>query len=256
MSDTEISPPTHAVRLEIEQAVERDETQLGTTFRIIRDTGESSPTALAGLGAAANPGAVSNQQTSLRILLDGHITTSVSAARAGIRDIRRLRKNNEFTEHCRQFLDRLSAQLDEVASDPDSDAAETIEILEKGFALEKKSEGRAGIYVYTYPHYHKHPYDAENNLYLMKVGRSVDAESRPTRQAAVTAAPEEPLVLKVYIDASSRDLVQLENMFHRLITTAGHPRSRLNQRREWFATREEFLDEIAAALNLIDVSEA
>lgn len=246
---------TPAVRLNLEQILERDETQLGAVFRAVRSTGEESPTALAELGVAANVGAVSNLQAILRIILEGEIPAAVSIARASLGRIRRIRKHNAIEDEGARYLDMLVAHLDRVVSDPVKEAAETSDLLDRGASLEKRSEGRAGIYVYTYPHYYKYPYDTENDLYLMKVGRSIDAETRPTRQASVTAAPEEVLILKVYIDLGDRDLAKLEQTFHRLIDAAGHPRSRQNQRREWFATRGEFLDEIAVALNLVEVSE-
>lgn len=244
------APDSHALTA-LERALEDDATQLGQTFRAMRETGETSPTALAQQGVGANAGAVSNNQSILRAILEGHLPGSTHVMRSTSSAIRRLRKANRFDDTTSGYLDRLGAALEAAAADPATVAVEEAALVKTSETLAAAAASLAGIYVYSYPHYIRHPYDEDADLRLMKIGRSIDTESRTINQARSTAAPEEQVVLRVYQDPLGRDLHALEQTFHNLLDEAGHPRSRRNPRHEWFATRDTFLDAIAEAIGLI-----
>ena len=244
------SPNAHTVAA-LERALEDDATQLGQTFRAMKETGETSPTALVHQGVGANAGAVSNNQSILRAILEGQLPASTHVMRSTSSAIRRLRRANRFDDATTGYLDRLGAALEAAAADPSTVAVEEAALVKISETLAAAAASIAGIYVYSYPHYIRYPYDEDADLRLMKVGRSIDTENRTINQTRATAAPEEAVVLRVYQDPHERDLPELEKIFHTLLDEAGHPRSRRSLRHEWFATRETFLDAIADAIGMV-----
>jgi hypothetical protein len=103
--------------------------------------------------------------------------------------------------------------------------------------------------VYTYPHYWKYPFVPGTTRRLLKIGKTDQgAFHRVRAQARQTGAPEDPLLLRVYV---SPDPAESERTFHRLLDAAEHSRSEgWGAGREWFATTLEFCDEVARALRL------
>lgn len=235
----------------LERALEEDAVQLGQTFRAMRESGETSPTALVHQGVGANAGAVSNNQSILRAILEGQLPASTHVMRSTSSAIRRLRRANRFDDATSGYLDRLGVALETAAADPTTVAVEEAALVKVSETLAAAAASVPGIYVYSYPHYIRYPYDEDADLRLMKVGRSIDTENRTVNQTRATAAPEEAVVLRVYQDPLGRDLRELEQTFHTLLDEAGHPRSRRSPRHEWFATRETFLDAIADAIGLV-----
>ena len=134
-----------------------------------------------------------------------------------------------------------------MVNDSQAAEAESEEAVEKSKAAE--AENIPGIYVYTLPHYVRHPYDAKTGRTLLKVGHSsLDALYRATSQARVTSLPEDPWLLRIYpVEASSHAELQ----FHGFLRDADHDGVRGTRTgAEWFLTSPKFLDRIARTLGL------
>ena len=112
-----------------------------------------------------------------------------------------------------------------------------------------EADGTPGIYVYTLPHYLRHPYDAETGRTLLKVGHSsVDVHYRATSQGRLTALPEDPILLRIYPVEES---AQAERDFHKWLRDADHFATRTRRGgSEWFVTSTKFLDRIARSKGL------
>ena len=108
-----------------------------------------------------------------------------------------------------------------------------------------------GIYVYSLPHYVRHPYDEESGRTLLKVGRADRSVIKRFReQTRTTALPEDPVLLRVYPCGEESSSV-MEGKFHSLLEAADHDRSKARTGgTEWFLTSLKFLDEIATTLGL------
>lgn len=113
----------------------------------------------------------------------------------------------------------------------------------------------AGIYLYTLPHYLRHPIQPSNDpdssdKTLLKVGMSeVDARGR-VRQQAVTGLPEPPVLLRVFT-CGDRPMAEVEATMHRLLGAFDHNPNRLRGAgKEWFLTSLQALDELASVLEL------
>lgn len=108
-----------------------------------------------------------------------------------------------------------------------------------------------GIYVYTLPHYRRHPYDPKSGRTLLKVGHSNrDVIRRFRQQIRTTALPEDPVLLRIYPTAEDASL-GYESQFHDLLEAADHDRSEARTGgTEWFLTSLKFLDAIAEVFGL------
>ena len=174
-------------------------------------------------------------------------------------------RRHGFSPDTREVLERNVAALEKIASDADVFEAEQskAEIAEQ--SAEDRLRNRVGVYVFTYPHYLRHPthpsIESEKILdrTLMKVGFAdngiVDRVNQETSGAGV---PEHRRILRAYLTShgetrSSRDF---ERLFHDLLDSAGHAGPKRNsteyQRggKEWFYTNVDFLDQVARILNL------
>lgn len=174
-------------------------------------------------------------------------------------------RRHDFSEATRAVLERNIAELEKIAADTDAFEAEQqkAEVAEQN--VEDSLKGRAGVYVFTYPHYMRHPthQSAESEKMpdrtLLKVGFSdrgiLERVNEETKGAGV---PEHRRVLRAYLAdrAEIRSAKEIERQFHDLLDSAGHagPKrgSTEHQRggNEWFYTSVEFLDAIAGALGL------
>ena len=128
------------------------------------------------------------------------------------------------------------------AEDKQAQDAEVEGAIEATLAAE--STHGPGIYVYTLPHYLRHPYDPATGRTLLKVGHSgVDAHYRAKSQGRLTALPEDPILLRIYPVAES---AKAERDFHTWLRDADHSGGRTQRGgSEWFVTSTKFLDRIA-----------
>lgn len=120
--------------------------------------------------------------------------------------------------------------------------------------------GVTGIYAFSYGWYLEMPVDPEGENTLIKVGRAQDVFGRieQHRSGARAHIPEPLITIRVF-DTEGRDVAAVERTFQGLLQTAGHsnPRREATRRgsrnevgEEWYLTNRDFLDRIAAALDL------
>ncbi|MGH4010637.1 MAG: GIY-YIG nuclease family protein [Pseudonocardiaceae bacterium] len=175
--------------------------------------------------------------------------TSARQAASSVRNLLKLANDPGVRSH----LTTIAEKLQEKADDPKESQKETKTLKSGSKALEEQVastlETASGVYVYTYPHYYKHPFEPDTGRRLLKVGKAAHgAGKRVLSQARLTGAPETPLLLRVYV---SEGAIEAEKAFHKLLDAAQHDRSEgSGAGREWFSTTLEFLDAIAEALKL------
>ncbi len=197
-------------------------------------------------------GAVANRLAIINAVFNRQMPGGPSTARqtaSAVRGLLKLGPNDDV----RAYLNIVLVALDELALDANAALREEAEIEARSAELESDAERKlrntSGVYVYTYPHYWKHPYVPGTERRLLKVGKTDGAAfTRIRAQARQAGAPEEPLLLRVYVAPESGPS---ERSFHRLLDAAEHSRNEgTTAGREWFSTTLEFCDEIAAALRL------
>jgi hypothetical protein len=166
-----------------------------------------------------------------------------------LRTLRRFLKDHDMSAPAMAVLrDRLDI-LESRAADPYARQVED----EEARAVTARAEAQAepGIYVYSLPHYIRHPYDEESGRTLLKVGYTDrDMIRRFREQIRTTALPEDPVLLRVY-PCLPGESAGLESKFHGLLEAASHDRSTARTGgTEWFLTSTRFLDKIAETLGL------
>lgn len=232
-------------RAEVEQLLEADRTVLGRLFWYEREG--LTPEEMTEREGVSSRGWVYSYRTLLRVLRDGEVPDAPTVAAAAARRLRAWLKKPELSPELREALARQEAVVQSRADDARAFDKEVSEAVETGRKAE--AVGTPGIYVYTLPHYLKHPVDEGTGRTLLKVGHSSrDAYYRAGSQGRLTALPEDPILLRIYPAAESAGA---EKEFHDWLRDADHPNGR-GQRvgSEWFVTSTKFLDRIARALAL------
>lgn len=242
---------TNALILEIQEAIARNQGNLGKAFRAQQE-GATTARQLVEQGAAANLGAAGNLQAVLRALVDHKLPKYPSRAAQTGRSIGGLlRDNPDLSLDAKNHLLNLRAELDSIINDEIANLQESKEFEKISDALIADVEKLGGVYVYTFPTYLKVPVKTDPERFWFKIGmtqRVVDL--RIADQTRATAMPEDPWVLRVY-RSSARSNVDIERQFHKMLDAAGHARTEAKRGgREWFATNLEFLDELAQLLEL------
>jgi len=211
-----------------------------------------TPKALLPHTDCSTAGSVSSRLAVINAVFDRQMPGGPSTARQTASSIRGLLKLGP-NDDVRGYLNIVLVALDDLAGDASASLREEAEIEARSLQLESEAEKKlrnaSGVYVYTYPHYWKHPYVPGTERRLLKVGKTDGAAFvRIRAQARQTGAPEEPLLLRVYV---APEPGTSERSFHRLLDAAEHSRNEgATAGREWFSTTLEFCDEIAAALRL------
>ncbi|MBO0875160.1 MAG: GIY-YIG nuclease family protein [Pseudonocardia sp.] len=222
--------------------------QLGDVYRAIVQLPSAGPTELRPLTNCANPGVVGNRRAVVYAIMNRVERTGATVARQAASTVRQLQKSATDDDVRGHLVDVLQV-LEGKASSPEAVAQEADE-LESGSAhLADVLKHATGVYVYTYPHYWRHPYVPGTERRLLKVGRTTNqAWTRVLAQARQTGMPEDPLLLRVY---KSNHPAKLEKSFHMLLDAAEHVRSSGTAvGREWFTTTLEYCDAIATALDV------
>lgn len=243
MTEMESDGRDEAVRDEICRYLVEDKTRLGDVYRA-RERGLNPAEIAEELGVATVGFAYSYGQQ-LDALLDGTLPRkSAHIARQTAARVRTLMKTKQWSPDTWTWLHELESQLEAIGSDEVALARE--EDAARQRTEEAEGSGNPGIYVYSLPHYLRHPYDPERGHTLLKVGRSqVDFFQRTAQQSRTTALPEDPLLLRVY-ETSSEDASTIERYFHTFLEDADHLRNRSSRAgREWFLTTTKFLDRLA-----------
>lgn len=235
-----------AARAEIQDAIAKDDTQLGDVYR--RGLAGETPEQMAEARGVQYSNFVWTQKRIVKAAIDGDLIAAPTVAIEIVRAIRRLLAANDFSDDAKAVLEHRLAILERRAADPVERAAEDKKAIEQTNAAEDLA--LPGIYVYSLPHYLRHPYDVSGRT-LMKVGRADRSVIKRFReQTRTTALPEDPVLLRVY-ETSEADAANAERSFHRLLEAADHDRSAARTGgTEWFLTSVRFLDEIATLMGL------
>ncbi len=174
-------------------------------------------------------------------------------------------RRHDFSANTRVVLDRNIAALEKIATDTDLIEDEQLKAEAVEQSVEDRLKGCSGVYVFTYPHYLRHPThpsaESEKMLdrTLLKVGfTDKDILERVNQETSGTGVPEHRRVLRAYLltEDNGQTNHKIERQFHDLLDSAGHagPKrgSTEHQRggKEWFYTNVDFLDKVAALLEL------
>ena len=246
--------PAHAYnrRAEVEEILRADQTLLGRVYHY--DLQGLNPAQIAEAEGNATVGFVDSYRTQIKALLDGDVPSSPNIALQSARRIRKWLRTESLSDELHTDLLALESLLMSRAGD----ATAQIEEIQTAVRATESAEasGTPGIYVYTLPHYLRHPFDPETGRTLLKVGHSsTDAYYRAGSQGRLTALPEDPILLRIYPVAES---ATAERDFHGWLKDADHSGARTRRGgSEWFVTSTKFLDRIARSkgLDVIAVTE-
>lgn len=156
-------------------------------------------------------------------------------------------------DHLRSVLSRLAKVARSPATRPEAPirprlVAQVPGQLDEVAAREREMRAARGVYVFSYPTQLRGERSG-GGRHLFKVGKtSQPAWKRVTDQARMTGAPEDPVLLRVYLTDAPDDF---ERAFHRMLVAADHTRQHtVSGGQEWFETTLTFLNEIASTLRL------
>ena len=241
------------VAKEVRDALQIDETRMGDVYRALA-LGKSSTEIAAELGTQT-PNFVNKYKRFARAIETGDLPSAPTMIReCGIAMRGFLNRHYaRLSPGTIKVLESRIVTLSTVRIDPIAEENEDLRIQQRTQSAERQAV--TGIYVYTLPHYRKHPVEPalDESLAhrtLMKVGMSdSDVIRRFRHQERNTSLPEDPELLRIY--TGTTDMLPLEQRMHRLLRAADH---RQNTGRasgtEWFLTSLKFLDAIAADMGL------
>lgn len=231
-------------RSEVAALWDVDETAAGDVWRRVKE-GKTPQEIADADGITVGP--IYSSTNLHKALLEGTVSSSPSVARGVAGRVRKWLRTKPLSPELRRALEEQEQLLNAVVNDSQASEAEAEKAIQKSRAAE--AENIAGIYVYTLPHYVRHPYDPKTGRTLLKVGHSsVDALYRAQSQARVTSLPEDPWLLRIYpAEASSH----AEQQFHGFLRDADHDGVRGSRTgAEWFLTSLKFLDRLAKNFGL------
>lgn len=232
-------------RAEVESLLRQDETVLGRFWRY--ESEGLSAEEMQEAEGTATAGWTYNYRSLLGVLRDGEIPQSPTLALQGARRVRSWLKLPELSPQLRQAFIEQESLLMSRAEDREAQQEEVGEAVKK--TKDAEAAAGPGIYVYTLPHYLRHPYDVDSGRTLLKIGHSArDAIYRATSQGKLTALPEDPILLRIYpVEESAK----AEAQFHDWLRDADHAGNRtLRGGSEWFLTSTKFLDRVARSVGL------
>jgi len=209
--------------------------------------GATSPASFVASGAALTEASAVDLVLRIQTILGQPWTGAPGNARPLADTARILMTARGLSDEARRYLADVRVRMLDLAESEAGQRQELAQLEANSAVLEGEIRSTDGVFVYTYPHYWRHPYVTELNRRLLRLGRTPDGAWRQVlEQARAAEVPERPVLLRVYpADAPAA----AEQTFHRLLNGADHVHTRTDSdRREWFATTLEFLDEIAAAL--------
>ena len=241
---------------EIEAALLADERRLGEVFRAKKADDTKSAQSIADDLGIGTVGYIYNTLNSIETLILCRVVArspTYAAQKAGMLRSFGRKHAKALSETTSQKLLALAAEHDNVVKDEEAIVQENEEIkreLESGVQKDVP-----GIYVYTYPHYMKHPVleaeddDTKTRTYL-KIGMSETGMLGRIKQQNTTSMPEPPLVLRLYT-VPEGDITEIEAKIHRHLSAAEHGRVlMIGAGKEWFLTHLEFIDSTADLLGL------
>ena len=243
---------------EIEAALEVDEYRLGEVFREKQKDPKKQAKVIAkdmGLGTS---GTVYTNLRAIELLTEGYVRKNIKPISAnqmaGMLKGFAKRHRDLLSEKTQDRLAGMADELDKLARDEEAITQENDEI-ERDSKAER--ENVPGVYVYTYPHYMRHPIREADEVELnprtyLKVGVSKTGMDDRVKNQAKTYMPEPPLILRRY-RVPDGDLNAAEKRLHNHLQTAGHGRlwtRGANMGKEWFLTQLDFLDSTSDLMGL------
>lgn len=243
---------------EVEMALEGDPTRLGQVWR----RREKTPHEIADELEVATPGFVYSYRRTAAALLNGEVPPAPTSAKQVASALRGFVKRHEgkLSDETAEHIQGLAGRCDRVAEDPL--AIQREDDLDQEETRKEEAKDTPGIYVYTYPHYRRHPVlpgleykgtgsERRPRTYF-KVGMSGrDVKERIANQMRGTAVPERRSLLRIYTTPTRSDLKKKEKRLHQHLKAADHGRDRTKDYgTEWFLTHLEFLDDTADLLGL------
>lgn len=236
------------VDAEISAALSRDDTRLGDVWRG-KAAGKSADEIAADLGVQTS-NFVWNATRIARAITTGDMPSSPSMIRSALSGTKTFlsRHKDTLSDEAQKTLVNRIRQLETLSENEEAVEIEDKQVRESAVAT--LDLNIPGIYVYTLPHYYRHPVlpsdgDLLTARTLMKVGMAENKViKRFRKQERNTSLPEDPWLLRVY--ACNGDVYQTEQAIHRLLRAADHRQSEgRSAGTEWFITSLRFLDEVA-----------
>ena len=239
-------------REEFERALGEDTTRLGDVW----ERSEQDAGTIARELEVPTSGFVFSYRTYIKAIVDGTLPESPTLARQCASSIRGfLKRHAIFSPEGRSILQGRADECERRTNDPVRRATEEQEYERQTRTVENK--GIRGIYVYTLPHYLRHPIevsegDETSDRTYLKVGMSEsDVIRRFRQQRGSTELPEPPILLRIYVGSDDMDMREVEKIIHGHLIAADHSRnSERGAGREWFLTHRKFLDSTAGILGL------
>jgi hypothetical protein len=245
--------PNDEIQADIHRAFEVDDTRMGDVWRGLSQ-GKSVSEIASGFNNQST-GFVLKYRRFARAIETGDMPSAPTMVREcksamqGFLNRHRERLSGATVE----LLEQRIKAINNFRIDPAAEEAEDAVIRQRTHRAE--SEGISGIYVYTLPHYRKHPVEpameeALSDKTLMKVGMSdSDVIRRFRNQQRNTSLPEDPDLLRIYV--GSGNILETEQRMHRLLRAADHRQNSGRQSgTEWFLTSLRFLDALALDMGM------
>jgi hypothetical protein len=244
------------VAAEVRAALLEDQTRMGDVYRGVA-AGKSNDEIATELGTQTSR-FVWKYMRFARAIETGQLPTAPTMIRecgtatTGFLNRHRHRLSAETVAVLETRISQLREALERVV---ESGAEELEDAAVQERIHEIESARIPGIYVYTLPHYLRHPVmpsseDMLADRTLMKVGKSdSDVIQRFNQQRRTTALPEDPWLLRIY--SGDGDMGPVEQAFFKLLRAADH-RQAVGRATgtEWFMTSLKFLDAIADSFGL------
>ena len=237
-----------------------DETALGDVYRAWHKLGENVTLNKISEEEEIPYGTTASKFQIIKQLLqlDG-LPTTTSQCRSIAKDIERfkIRSTHEVSDNTSLKIDVINNDLLAKSEDANLIAKENRENLQKNNNFSRKS----GIYVYTYPHYHKHPEiestDDTAERYHLKVGKTTRPAKRRVSEQT-TGMPEDPVPILLIEGKDEKEfenhtdlLDKVEKTIHEHLTIIGHAKlSNKGGGKEWFLTNKETIESMAKLMGL------
>lgn len=204
------------------------------------------------------PGFVFSNRTYIKAIKEGILPNAPTTAKQCASTLRGFVKRHQelLSDESVSLLQERADGCTRRANDP-AKWEEEEQKLERQTSAAEKDEV-SGIYVYALPHYLRYPVeisDPENDetddrTYL-KVGMSKRNPKKRVQGQAITALPEPPILLRIYVGLNGTDIEEVERKIHRHLAAADHVRnSERGAGQEWFLTHLKLLDSTAELLGL------
>ena len=239
---------------EVRKALDRDTTRLGDVWRLTNE--DKTPSEI---GKELNPDGkytyVYSYQKYIQVITDEELpeTTSTRVAndwRKILQSFLRRHKDAFSPDPTIKELERRIEECDRRATDPQALEEENEEVEKE--TVRALESGTPGIYVYSYPHYLRHPVkpdkdDTTDDRTYLKIGMSEDDVLKRVGQQK-TGMPEPPQILQIWLVENDSDIEKFEKKIQDHLRMIGHGGP--NKRREWFLTNEQSVESTANLLGL------